>query len=384
MQEMLAEYNAHVARLAKSIASVPKAELPNWIDKNVNTDSTKIAWSVNLKTDLAKLVKHNFNDHGMVVAIYRPFCRQWVYFDRRLNERVYHIPRLFPTPKHENRAICVTAVGNRVDFSAIITDMLPDLHMADKNGASQCLPLYLYEPDDAARPAKQGDLLGKIQSGEVIHGYRRRSAITDAILADFRAAYDKKLTKEDIFYYVYGILHSPEYRTRFASDLKKMLPRIPLTRDTVDFFRFSKAGRELADLHLHYETIDPWPLKEHSDRLQLDPDKDYIVQKMTFARKNKDTDKTAIVYNAHLTLAGIPLEAYEYVVNGKPAIEWVMERYQVTRDKDSGIVNDPNDWAREHGQPRYIVDLLKRVVRVSIETMKIVKALPALNERRST
>ena len=113
--------------------------------------------------------------------------------------------------------------------------------------------------------------------------------------------------------------------------------------------------------------------------LALDPAKDFLVQKMNFGRKDKQVDKTAITYNSHLTLTGIPLEAYDYVVNGKHAIEWIMERYQV--DKDSGIRNDPNDWAREHGQPRYIVDLLKRVVRVSMETMKIVHTLPALNER---
>ena len=122
-------------------------------------------------------------------------------------------------------------------------------------------------------------------------------------------------------------------------------------------------------------------MAEHAAALALDPAKDYLVQKMTFGRKDKQVDKTAIIYNSHLTLTGIPLEAYNYVVNGKPAIEWIMERYQVTRDKDSGIANDPNDWAKEHHQPRYIPDLLKRLITVSLETMKIVNALPALNER---
>ena len=194
-------------------------------------------------------------------------------------------------------------------------------------------------------------------------------------------AAEAKVTKEDIFYYVYGVLYSPEYRARFASDLKKMLPRIPFTRETADFRRFSQAGRDLARLRLGYESVEPWPVAEHTAALALDPAKDFLVRKMTFGRKDMQVDKTAITYNSHLTLTGIPLEAYDYVVNGKPAIEWIMERYQVTVDKDSGIRNDPNDWAREHNQPRYIVDLLKRVVRVSMETMKIVATLPGLNER---
>ena len=208
-------------------------------------------------------------------------------------------------------------------------------------------------------------------------------------MAHFSSIYSGEvLTKEDLFYYVYGILHSPEYRTRFAADLKKMLPRIPLTKETKDFKAFSDAGRTLAEWHLNYETIEPWNVTEHSDKLALDPWELYKVQKMIFARPTAEQkqagakwDKTKIIYNSDVTLSGIPLEAYDYVVNGKPAIEWIIERYQFTRDKDSGIVNDPNDWCKEHNQPRYIIDLIKRVVRVSIETMKIVKTLPALNER---
>jgi len=207
------------------------------------------------------------------------------------------------------------------------------------------------------------------------------------MLKMFCEAYGQDVSKEDIFYYVYGVLHSPEYRTRFAADLKKMLPRIPLTQEAKDFQAFSAAGRELAHWHLNYETVQPWPLVEHIDRLNFDASELFQVQKMTFARPTPEQkaagakwDKTRIIYNSHVTISKIPLEAYNYVVNGKPAIEWVMERYQVTRDKDSGIVNDPNDWCREHNQPRYIIDLVGRVVRVSMETIQIVENLPALNE----
>ena len=167
--------------------------------------------------------------------------------------------------------------------------------------------------------------------------------------------------------------------------------RARIDQDTANYQKFTKAGRDLAQWHLNYETIEPYPLNELSDALALDPAKHYIVQKMTYARptpeqktKGDKWDKTMIIYNSHITLSGIPAEAQDYIVNGKPAIEWIMERYQLTRDKDSGITNDPNDWAKEYHQPRYIIDLVKRVTRVSVETMKIVATLPPLNERVTT
>jgi predicted helicase len=309
-----------------------------------------------------------------------------LYFDKDTIEYPNSWRTYLPTTQHKNLVIGATGTGASKEFSAILVDLIPDLELISK---ANWFPLYLYEKveDDG----KLGfDAFG---DGEIIDGYRRRDAITDGTLKLFRAAYPRKgkgkdVEKEDIFYYVYGILHSPEYRQRFAADLKKMLPRIPLTKDTKNFWAFSQAGRDLAEWHLNYETIEPWPVAEHVDKLPLDPWDQFKVKKMTFARPTAEQkaagekwDKTRIIYNSHLTISHIPLEAYDYIVNGKPAIEWVMERYQVTRDKASGIVNDPNDWCKEHDNPRYIVDLIPRVVRVSIETMKIVQSLPALNER---
>ncbi|QKM52892.1 hypothetical protein CG017_00886 [Burkholderia glumae] len=208
-------------------------------------------------------------------------------------------------------------------------------------------------------------------------GYVRREAITDWSLNLFCEHYqDRSIGKHDIFHYVYGILHSPEYRQRFAVDLRKQLPRIPLAGN---FWAFSTAGRALSDLHLRYESIEPFALTEDVKRLVMEAD-DFRVVKMMFGKKDGKPDKSVIIYNEHLTLRDIPLEAYDYVVNGKPAIEWIMERYQVTVDKSSGIRNDPNDYSDD---PRYIVDLLKRIVRVSVESVRIVKALPALDEWRS-
>ena len=387
MGSMIAFYTEQAAGFAKVSVGKLKTELPKLAEGFIDTDTKRISWSRGLIADLTRLTERTFRKEALRRDAYRPYCKQWAYFDKHLNDMVYQMPRLFPKAGLENMVICVPGIGNRKLFSTLITDSIPDLNWFD--GGTQCFPLYLYEKDDEKaeqteeekKKPKQFDLISKQPEGELVDGYRRRSAITDAILADFRKGYEPKVTKEDIFYYVYGVLHSPEYRTRFASDLKKMLPRIPFTRETADFWRFSQAGHDLARWHLGYESVEPWPVAEHTAALALDPAKDFLVQKMTFGRKDKQVDKTAIIYNSHLTLAGIPLEAYNYIVNDKSAIEWIMERYQVSVDKDSGIRNDPNDWAREHGQPRYIVDLLKRVVRVSMETMKIVATLPALNER---
>ncbi|WP_422490468.1 type ISP restriction/modification enzyme [Endozoicomonas sp. ALE010] len=240
--------------------------------------------------------------------------------------------------------------------------------------------LYWYEKADQVKDTEQqSDMLAGATAAEVDeYGYIRHEAISDWALSSFRDHYnDATITKEDIFWYVYGILHSTEYKQRFAADLKKMLPRIPFAGD---FRAFSDAGRKLSEWHLNYETVEPFPLDEHGGKNQsllMIEDDDYRVSKMVFGKKGKDKDKSVIVYNSNLILEGIPLEAYEYVVNGKSAIEWVMERYQVTVDKNSHIQNDPNQWSED---PRYIVDLVKRIVRVSVETVRIVKALPPLNE----
>jgi len=377
MVRMIKFYNEQVEGFSKLSSGKLKTELRKAVDQFIDTDSKKISWSVNLKLDLEKLVRHKFKSSSIVTGVYRPFCRQKLYFNGDFNERAGKILKIFPKFGVNNIVICVTGVGAGKDFSALVADCIPNLHMHD---TGQSFPLYLYEKDELT----EGELISTPQEGELMEGYRRKSAITDAILADFRIGYETRVTKEDIFYYVYGVLHSPEYRTRFASDLKKMLPRIPFTRETVDFWRFSQSGRDLASWHLNYETVDPYPVQEHTSALALDPEKDFLVQKMNFGRKDKQVDKTTIAYNSHITLSGIPLEAYDYIVNGKPAIEWIMERYQITVDKDSGLRNDPNDWAREHNQPRYILDLLKRVITVSMETMTIINGLPPLNERTAT
>lgn len=208
----------------------------------------------------------------------------------------------------------------------------------------------------------------------VVDGYIRKDNVTDSTLSSYRGFYeDEGIAKEDIFYYVYALLHSPAYTGAYGADLMKMLPRIPKVKD---FWGFSKAGRALADLHLHYETVQPYPLEEI---VQSQPAGDlydfYRVRKPSFGARK---DRSRIIYNARITLAGIPDEAFDYQVNGKSALEWIIDRYQVTTHKDSQITNDPNDYCREVGNPRYILDLIKRVVTVSVETNKIVANLPSL------
>jgi predicted helicase len=283
---------------------------------------------------------------------------------------------LFPTPRHRNVVISCAGVGAKKEFTVLATDRLPDVQLLE-NG--QCFPLYWHEKPKRESGA-QGEMFAE-GDGADEDGYIRHDAITDWALETFRAHYaDPTITKEDIFWYVYGVLHSPEYRQRFAANLKKMLPRIPFA---TDFWAFSKAGRKLGDWHLNYESVEPYPLREEKKALELDPWSFYRVEKMRFGKKGSDVDKSVIIYNENLQLHGIPDEAYRYVVNGKSAIEWVMERYQVTTDKASGITNDPNKWCAEQGNPRYIVDLLKRVVRVSVETVRLVASLPKLDFEQS-
>lgn len=324
-------------------------------------DKTCIKWSSSLQSKFERGVGIQFQENHIRTAVYRPFCRQNVYFDNHLNHRPGQMPKLFPTAQHKNLVITIPGQGSSKGFTCLMNAQTPDLNILDAGG--QNFPLYWYEERNADAPML--DLGMEADAGD----YKRHDGISNFGLKQFRAAYgDPKIGKEDIFYYVYGLLHSPEYRTRFENDLKKELPRIPFAKD---FRAFSKAGRKLAELHLNYETIEPWPVKEVSNG-------NFRVNKMRFPKKGI---RHTIIYNDTCTLSEIPEEAYEYIVNGKSAIEWLMERYAVTTDKDSGIVNDPNDWCTEQGDPRYIIDLVKRIIRVSMETMDIIKSLPALEER---
>lgn len=358
MRRMIDFYNNQVAAFGAQCRAAGK-EGEKKAQGLIDTDPKKIKWTRGLIGHLARAKKSVFDGDKIGIGLYRPFSKAWIYYDRQFNE--YFKEKLFPSTRHPNLAISVTGAGVNKDFTALIVDAIPDVQLL-ANG--QCFPLYWYE-----KAKEQPEHGGLFTTGEQVdaEGYVRHDGITDAALTEYQAAYDDAgITKEDLFYHVYGVLHAPDYREKFAADLRKMLPRIPRPATTEDFWVFSRAGRKLADLHLNYEIVEPWPLEE----IQTSTVPDYRVTKMRFPSK---ADKSAIIYNGHLTLKGIPPEALEYVVNGKSALEWVMERYQVRTDKEvSGIRNDPNEWSDD---PRYIVDLVKRVVRVSVESVKVIKTL---------
>lgn len=365
---MIDSYNTEIMRY--------KAEgQPKDVNKFVLNDPKKISWTGNLKSDLGRLKPLEYDAAGVRPAIYRPFQSQWQYFDRRLNERVYQMPRIFPNAGATNKVIHLTGLGVKTSFSPLMVNRLPNFHHAD---TGQCFPLYLYEetaPDD-----------GMFATGEKSPTLTRRDAITDEGLVHFQTAYPgEEISKEDLFYYIYGLLHAPDYRERFKNNLAKALPRIPAVKTFADFAAFRDAGRALGDLHVNFESAEPYMVtfKEGTHDLipeaQDDAEKFYRVTKMKFGGKGKEKDKTTVIYNANITMQNVPLEAYDYVVNGKPALDWVMERQVVKQDKSSGIVNDANDYANETiGDPRYPLDLFRRVITVSLETMKIVRALPPL------
>ncbi|MEN7268561.1 type ISP restriction/modification enzyme [Pseudomonas aeruginosa] len=368
MTSMIGFYNGEVERFNAKYSGLDTKARQAQVDGFIDTDPTRISWTHNVKQDLVRNHIYAFESGNMVSSLYRPFTKQWLYYNRRFNERVYQMPRIFPDAGTENLVIGVSAAGEKVAFSALISRHVPSLHFVDIEG-SQCFPLYLY---DEAAQASDSDLFAEPIDG----GLRRRDAVTDAGLAHFQSAYPgESLSKEDLFYYVYGILHSPDYRERFADNLSKELPRIPAVKKAADFWAFSQAGRALADLHLNYETVEPYPLTIEAKSPLTGAD--YRVEKMKFAKKG---DKSTVIYNHRITLKDIPRAAWDYVVNGKAALDWVMERQAVRTDKASGIVNDANDWAIETmGNPKYPLELFQRVVTVSLETTKIVKGLPPLD-----
>lgn len=361
MKKMIEFYNEQRIGFREALA---KNKNPKFEDF-ASTNPTKISWNDSLLAQCFKNIELSFKPSEMRVGSYRPFFKNHLYFDRNFIQRPYQIPKLFPTPTTKNRVICVSGVGVTKEFSCIITDILPDLELI---GKSQCFPLYYYEERAKASPS----LFDAANENEHV----RRDGVSDFILAQARSRYGERVTKEDIFYYVYGFLHSPEYRTRFSADLKKMLPRLPLVETPADFWKFSKAGHLLADLHLGYDNFKTAPTAEAIGVVVHGAESGHFqVEKMRFPSKD---DKSKILFNSQIVIENIPAVAYEYQVNGKSAIEWVMERYAITTHKDSGIKNDPNDWAVEVGNPRYILDVLLCVIRLSVETVDIVRELPKL------
>ena len=367
----------------------------------INTDSTQINWNRQLIRDLASHKHHEFNADSIRSGIYRPFCAQSVYFAREMNDMIYQLPQFLPTASHRNLTIAVED-DSRKELTSLMTDLLPDLHTM---GTTQTFPLYTWEPlsptsgsepdlfaDLANASENQADGVATTSSLDfsrpigdqipvILDGYRRVDNVTDATLASYREHYeDAGITKEDIFFYVYALLHHPEYRERYEDDLKKMLPHIPRA---AGFHTYASVGRELADLHVNYERVEPYPSvqEEASLHAPADPWERYRIgeRKMRFPKLGRrDKDFTRLEYNDYVTLTDIPAEAQGYSISGRSPLEWIIDRYHVKTDKASGIVNDPNDFLREQGRPDAVVDLIKRLVTVSMRTQELLETLPKL------
>ncbi len=354
-------YNFSVFALRKNLKNMIDYYNEQRKQRELETDYERISWSVNLRNDALNDIEHKYRSSEEIVGMVRPYVKSNLYYDRPLIERPGVGSKIFSNSKLKNIVITIAGKGNRKGFVTLISNVLPDYNNFD--GGCKYFPLYHYEENTKHNPG----LFDKVGESE----YIQRDGVSDFILKRSIIQYGKSISKEDIFYYVYGILHSEDYRTKFANDLKKMLPRIPLVDEPRDFWKFSKAGRALADLHINYESVEPYQDVEVVGA----ESKHFTVSKMRFPKKD---EKHTILYNGKITIKNIPDKAYKYVVNGKSAIEWIMERYQVKTDKKSGITNDPNDWSKEHDNPSYIFDLLLSIINVSVQTVDIVEGLPKL------
>lgn len=389
-------YNSSEKSLKETVSSmidyynIEREKLAKQPGYEVTINPAKIVWTDMFKASAAKGQIFSFKPEMRCVSLYRPYFKQHFIYQKELIQRTYQQLSLFPTPTHKNLVICVSGISTRLDQTSVyIANMIVDLNCLDSG--TQCFPLYWYEEN------KKENTQMMLFGDDSTEKYIRHDGITDWILKEIRTRYGgaKNITKEMIFYYVYGLLHSPAYRERFSADLKKSLPRIPIVENVNEFMDFYKAGKQLAELHLNYETVPAYSGVEvegdfkykqkvepyvpyEAIAAQTASDDDYEFYKVEQMRFPKKDEKGTIIYNNHITIRNIPEKAYRYIVNGKSAVEWIMERYAVKIDKDSLIKNDPNDWSHEHQKPRYILDLLLSIINVSVQTVDIVEKLPKI------
>lgn len=353
---MVSDYQGALSALDETAGNRRARDL----DRVSQFHSANLRWDATLKARLKSGNQGSYDRRHLRQALYRPFVPTHCYADPLFAKRPRPMAsKAFPTGQ-SNRAICVSGIGSTKPFSVLVVNRMPDLEVISKG---QCFPRYRYD----APASGQRDLLDDTAS------LVRIDNISDTALRAFQvAAADSAITKDAIFNYVYGLLHASDYRERFANDLAKGLPRIPrLGRDS--FWRFAEAGNALAELHLGYESCTEWPLDvvaaKESD--ELTPEHFRLgARAMRFADKD---ERTTLVINEHVRLAGIPAEAHQHVVNGKTPLRWLMTYYKVETDKKSGIVNDANGWFDD---PRDLVTTIQRVVHVSVNTARIVRSLP--------
>ena len=335
-----------------------------------DTDPTKFSWTGDLLRKARKGEELTYQPDRVYKGVFRPFSKENVYFERNLNERGVRQYPVYPTSSSINLGIAVTEKAQSHLLSCLMTDALPNYSLLGTT--SQYLARYRFIATGNGDAIQQPD--GAAAELE------RVSNISPDALAKFREHYaEDAISEDDLFYYVYGVLHHPGYRDTYADDLKLEPARIPLAATAADFRAFAQAGRELAELHINYETAEPYPLAEtYAEGWAADDPAAYRVRKMAYGGAARNPDKSVLRYNAGITLSGLPEKAQQYRLGSRSALDWLLDRYQVKTDGASGIVNDPNAWAAETGNPRYILDLVKRVTTVSVRTVDLVAGLPGL------
>ncbi|MCT1551790.1 DEAD/DEAH box helicase [Brevibacterium casei] len=369
-------YNSSMKKVASNVEAMVdfyNSEVERWrqgtgegsVEAFINTDPMKFSWDRADRQRLPRGEVYKVQADAQRVSAYRPFQKQHVHFDRKLNNTVYRLNELFPTAATINTGFYNVGAGSAVPFSVLMLDAIPDLHVTGAGSGGQFFARYSY-----SAPVEDS----------LLETPTKRDNITDWALSEYRKTYGHDVSKDDIFFYVYGLLHSTDYRTTYEAELKKTLPRIPQVKGRENFDEFVRAGRKLSAMHIGYETVDPYPLTETVATVVPEDDYEFFaVSKMKYGGKSGAWDKTVIKYNQYITIEGIPEDAQRYLLGSRSGLDWILERYQVKTDKASGIVNDPNDWSREHNQPRYIIDLIRKITTVSLETMRIVDALPRLD-----
>ena len=338
-----------------------REEHPNYtVDETIRRYSSNVRWDRELKNNLRRRKSVSYSTDNIWMTQYRPFVKQHCYVDYVLVSNKYQMDKIFPESNINNRAICVPGVGSTKPFTAVVVDTMPDLELISKG---QCFPRYRYEAPEMG--FRSNHLTGMEQVIE------RVDNISITAVHAFRSHYqDQSITADDIFDYIYGVLHARDYGHRFANDLRKDLPRIPFARD---FRTFVAAGKALSDLHLGYESCAKYPL-EVIFKQSGDPQPEHFritAKQMRF----KDAERSILAVNDFISIGNIPPEAHQYEVNGRTPIGWFMDRYRIKKDIKSGKINDPNGWFED---PHDLITAFCRIVHVSVESVRIVAALPAL------
>ena len=361
-------YNAQVTAFLTANPSGSRKELETRARAFTIDSPRDFHWCRENYRDLTNGTHYEVSKADYTTGTYRPFFKQYLCFNRKLNSEIRRLPEIYPNPTAGNLGICITGPASNSPFFTLMTNDIPESCLTAVN--SVYLSRWRYVPATALTLPPDPDNPEQ----------ERVSNINPAALAQFREHYGTSdISEDDLFYYAYGVMHSRQWRERFADDLAKSAARIPMAATAADFRAFADAGRELTDLHVNYESVEPYALLEsHGPGWNPGAPGAYHVEKLAYAGPARNPDRSAIVCNSHITLSGIPQQAHEYRLGSRSALDWLLDRYQVKTDGKSGITNDPNDWATEHGQPRYIIDLVKRVTAVSVRTVEIVNGLPYL------